>query len=867
MHNPKLKDRVNRGGRNAGAVEVSSWDLHTNSEICLLEGPGVSALASCTALPLNRLLKLAAAAGVDTAVQLHIARGDNLNARDGAGLTPLMLAARNNRASTCRVLLDSGAIVELIDPSGLDALALARAAKAFDAFGVIEAFIRERKKAADAFVDQVSAELDVLDAETSQEVTTIRSSTDLPEAEPGASWEEEDEIVAPEGDESLANAAKELHVAITNHRALDELVDWSDVSVYLPEKSARPVRVLDGGNRWPLQSLILKGIREGSIPDLDVQALFEDAEGNRDEESEARLRLVLGEINVSTDERQVLRSEPLQNEADDSEEEDLEDAIAFYDEVTSSGDRCVKRYLRDVASFELLTREGEVALAKRIEDGLGQVQASLAGFPQVVEFLLEEYEQHLSGKRRLSEVLAGFSDVDLAIDAEASRADQAARSDEGVALAGMEDETLLDEEETIVGLDPNEVARRMALLRESYEAFRKMASTSNDLSSEEVSRLRGRMAEEFRTLKLPTALIGTLVRMFGELVADIPRHMRALTEIIVTCAGMPKADFIRAFPGNEANTPWAGQLSRSGQPWASGILAVRDAIEREQQGLAAIERNLLLPVADIRDCNRAIHVGYARARRSKREMIEANLKLVLSIARKYTNRGLQFLDLVQEGNIGLMKAVDKFEHRRGYKFSTYATWWIRQAITRAIADQARTIRVPVHMIETINKLGAVSRRMQQQLGRAATPAELASEMEVAEERIHKVLKIAAEPISLDTPESEDDPTPWGRSIEDKQTSSPVDLVGESDLKKSVDAAISELTTREAEVLRMRFGIDMDTDHTLEEVGKKFDVTRERIRQIETKALRKLRHPARSVALRTFIDSEPGNLSEPAESDA
>ena len=822
----------------------------------------MSALASSAELPLNRLLKLAAVAGVDTAVHLHIARGDNLNARDGAGLTPLMLAARNNRASTCRVLLDSGATVELTDPSGLDALALAKAANAFDALEVMEAFVRERS-AADAFIEQVSAEPDVVGAETSPGAALIH----LLEGEPGSSWEEEDEIVAPEGDASLANAAMELHVAIANHRASDELVDWSDVSVYLPEKSARPARLLDGGNRWPLQSLILKGIREGSIPDLDVQAFFEDEEGNRDEESEARLRLALGEINVSTDERQVLRFEPLQNEADDSEEEELEDVIAFYDEVTSSGDRCVKLYLRDVALFELLTREGEVVLAKRIEDGLGQVQASLAGFPQIVEFLLEEYEQHLSGKRRLSEVLAGFSDVDLAIDAAASKADQAALSDEGGALAGVENETLLDEEETIAGLDPNEVARRMALLRESYETFGKMASTSNDLACEEVSRIRGRMADEFCTMKLPTALIGTLVRMFGELVADIPCHMRALTEVIVTRAGMPKADFIRAFPGNEANTLWADQLSRSGQPWASGILAVRDAIEREQQGLAAIERNLLLSIADIRDHHRTISGGFARAHRAKREMIEANLRLVLSIAKRYTNRGLQFLDLVQEGNIGLMKAVDKFEHRRGYKFSTYATWWIRQAITRAIADQARTIRIPVHMIETINKLGAVWRRMQQQLGRAATPEELASEMEVAEERIHKVLKIAAEPISLDTPESEDDPTPWGHSIEDRQTTSPVDLVGESGLKQSVNAAISELTAREAEVLRMRFGIDMDTDHTLEEVGQKFGLTRERIRQIEAKALKKLRHPARSGSLRTFIDSEPGSLSEPPEPDA
>jgi RNA polymerase primary sigma factor len=316
---------------------------------------------------------------------------------------------------------------------------------------------------------------------------------------------------------------------------------------------------------------------------------------------------------------------------------------------------------------------------------------------------------------------------------------------------------------------------------------------------------------------------------------------------------MPKAEFLKAFPNNEGNLEWANELSRKRQKWSPNIKTYKEAIDAEQEKLAAIERQLFLPLTDIKEINRTMSIGEAKARRAKKEMVEANLRLVISIAKKYTNRGLQFLDLIQEGNIGLMKAVDKFEYRRGYKFSTYATWWIRQAITRSIADQARTIRIPVHMIETINKLNRISRQMLQQFGREPTPEELAKEMEMPEDKIRKVLKIAKEPISMETPIGDDEDSHLGDFIEDTNASSPVDSATETGLMETVRDVLAGLTPREAKVLRMRFGIDMNTDHTLEEVGKQFDVTRERIRQIEAKALRKLRHPSRSEQLRSFLD--------------
>jgi RNA polymerase primary sigma factor len=512
----------------------------------------------------------------------------------------------------------------------------------------------------------------------------------------------------------------------------------------------------------------------------------------------------------------------------------------------------VRMYMREMGTVELLTREGEIAIAKRIEEGLTQVQTALASFPWAIELLLEEYDQHLDGKRRMSEILAGFNDEEEVIPPPVAA--PVAASDDDSDDDDSDDTADEDESTGPTGPDPEEVRRRMDLMRGLYAKFQK-AVVKADINDKKVVKLRAQMAEAFLSLKLPSALIDGFVRKLREVVNNIRRHERKVMDIMVRQVRMPRSEFLKTFPTHEGSLEWIAELARKRQKWTPNLKKHREELDSEQQKLAEVAKTLYLPLTDIKEINRAMSIGEAKARRAKKEMVEANLRLVISIAKKYTNRGLQFLDLIQEGNIGLMKAVDKFEYRRGYKFSTYATWWIRQAITRSIADQARTIRIPVHMIETINKLNRISRQMLQQYGREATPEELAAAMEMPEDKIRKVLKIAKEPISMETPIGDDEDSHLGDFIEDLNVGSPVESATETGLMETVRDVLAGLTPREAKVLRMRFGIDMNTDHTLEEVGKQFDVTRERIRQIEAKALRKLRHPSRSEQLRSFLDLE------------
>ena len=529
-------------------------------------------------------------------------------------------------------------------------------------------------------------------------------------------------------------------------------------------------------------------------------------------------------------------------------DDDVEEAAAALATVDSEFGRTtdpVRMYMREMGIVNLLTREGEIKIAKRIEKGLRQVLLSIGHYPSTIEKLLAFYDKVNSEELRLTDLITGFVDPDEDTDALPLPAAQITQANKNASTS--EDD---DEKEVDTGPDPKEVR---TYFRKLERLYKKIQSANSDAKK----RLKARedLATEFTMIKLTPKVVEILTTDFKKMVGRIRRHEARLRQLCIREAKMPRDKFIKAFTGNESSTEWMNTLSRSRAKYAKALLELKPEIAKEQDKLFLIEKEAELTISEIRNINRRMSIGEAKASRAKKEMVEANLRLVISIAKKYTNRGLQFLDLIQEGNIGLMKAVDKFEYRRGYKFSTYATWWIRQAITRSIADQARTIRIPVHMIETINKLNRISRQMLQEKGREPTPDELAERMEMPEEKVRKVLKIAKEPISMETPIGDDEDSHLGDFIEDVIIESPVDSASSEGLGEATREILSSLTPREAKVLRMRFGIDMNTDHTLEEVGKQFDVTRERIRQIEAKALRKLRHPSRSEQLRSFLEVE------------
>ncbi len=616
---------------------------------------------------------------------------------------------------------------------------------------------------------------------------------------------------------------------------------------------------MDQNPQSQLKLLVAKGKEQGYLTYAEVNDHL--PEEIVDSEQVEDIIQMINDMGIQVVETAPDADDLMLNEAV-ADEDAAEAAAAALSSVESEIGRTtdpVRMYMREMGTVELLTREGEIDIAKRIEDGINQVQCSVAEYPGTISYILEQFDKVQAEELRLTDLISGFvdpnDDGNAAPTATHIGSELSISDDDDIDSDDDEDEdddadSSDSEEET--GIDPELALERFTELRNSYQNLQ-LAINEHGRESAAIAEVQQEFLDVFRQFRLIPKQFDYLVNGLKNSMDRVRTQERLIIRTVVEYGKMPKKAFVQAFTGNESSEAWLDEILASDKPYAEKIKQSEEDIRRSIAKLKVIEEETSLEVQSIKDISRRMSIGEAKARRAKKEMVEANLRLVISIAKKYTNRGLQFLDLIQEGNIGLMKAVDKFEYRRGYKFSTYATWWIRQAITRSIADQARTIRIPVHMIETINKLNRISRQMLQEMGREPLPEELAERMQMPEDKIRKVLKIAKEPISMETPIGDDEDSHLGDFIEDTTLELPLDSATATSLKFATKDVLAGLTPREAKVLRMRFGIDMNTDHTLEEVGKQFDVTRERIRQIEAKALRKLRHPSRSETLRSFLD--------------
>ncbi len=606
--------------------------------------------------------------------------------------------------------------------------------------------------------------------------------------------------------------------------------------------------------RLKLKNLIVMGKERGYLTYAEINDSLPDE--MLDAEQIEGIISMIGDMGImvydeAPDAEALLMTEATPPVADEDAVEEAEAALSTVDSDFGRTTDPVRMYMREMGTVDLLTREGEIEIAKRIEDGLKHMIYAISSCPTTIEEILAKAEMVERDEMRIDELVDGLIDPN---EAEVIEEELAADEEED-----LEEEEIDEDEDGAIASANLEILKQGALAR--FAHIRKLYKKMRKVLTEKGPRSRAykdqqeEISNELMWIRFSAKQVEALCNSLRKLVDNVRGYERHIMEVCVTQSGMPRAHFIKSFPGNEVNLKWVHDEIAHGKGFAVTLTRNKHSVIEQQEKLLALQKDVGLPIKDLKEISRQLSTGEAKARRAKREMIEANLRLVISIAKKYTNRGLQFLDLIQEGNIGLMKAVDKFEYRRGYKFSTYATWWIRQAITRSIADQARTIRIPVHMIETINKMNRISRQILQETGQEPDPATLAEKMEMPEEKIRKILKISKEPISMETPIGDDDDSHLGDFIEDSATLAPSDSAIFASLREATKEVLDSLTPREAKVLRMRFGIEMNTDHTLEEVGKQFDVTRERIRQIEAKALRKLRHPTRSERLRSFLDNE------------
>jgi RNA polymerase primary sigma factor len=820
---------------------------------------------------LNKSLKIAVSNGVEAAIKLHIAKGDDLNARDGAGNTPLMIAARKKQTNACRLLLENGADPLLLNLEGKNAVWIASDAGSSETAELIQSFVSDPPTAQlmEQTVDPpplVTTEQATDTSVTSNDFTTDLNQGGLDSEWNIGDWEPEEETHPPEEDPEIAAKIKDQQKAISGHVAIDTSVDWEDFNVSLPEFAEPIVRTAIAETRTAVRKALLRVLREGSVPDFQIQDVAFSEFGIEDLNFSNNIRQVINDLGGQTDERHEYVSifddftVHLNEEETDEEERTLSSALEYLDDLSGSSNDPGRLYMRQMGKAELLSREGEIKVAKRIEKGLADMMEAISASPATIAAILLMADEIREGKVVISTVVDGFLNAD--------KADDPIAEDEIDELVDLD---VADEDQNH-GNSQAQIEHLEELKNQALERFDKIANLFEQLhkvyqkegwGTLNYVRAQTALSEELMIIRFTTKSIGKLCDIVCRQVDDVRRNERELRRIIVDKCGYPHDLFVTEFNDRHKrdnhlasillDLNWVEEQAVSGMPWATNMERNISQIQNIQRNLMDLQCRVVVPLDEIKNIKKRMSAGEHSYRDAKKEMIEANLRLVLSIAKKYTNRGLEFLDLLQEGNIGLMKAVDKFQYRRGYKFSTYATWWIRQAITRAIADQARTIRIPVHMIETINKLNRVASQYFREHGTKAAVSVLSDRMEIPEDRIRQIMKFDMEPVPLDTLLDKEGNLP-AELIEDDAQSAPMNAALQHNIHETVRDILDSLTPNEARILRMRFGIDLSTDHTLEEIGQVFGVTRERIRQIESKALRKLKHPSRSDKLKDLLDT-------------